>query len=149
MRTSISSFLSILSLLFVELSTFPVEFIQVNIERSPSASRDMVDFFHHIEEGVRSTEQANPHKLLCLNFNTILLRLFARLERSSEAQKASWCSGFHDHATRLARYHRVRGLRLIYRNLSDLSVASSMIKPFVEEDRLESLKLTALFAPED
>ena len=144
----VNSFFSILLLVVIEFNAMQEGGLStISIERSPSTTLDMIDFFHKTEEHISRAEQAEPQKLFCVDYNTTLLSQFARLERSGEQDAIRWRQAFKDHATRLARYHNVRNVRLHIRSFSahgDLEIATNMIKCFGRLTAKPNGEVTAL-----
>ena len=141
MCTARALFLPILFTLTITINTFSVAEISIVIERSPSASLDRVDFFHSIETRLQAAETSNPDANFSIDYSTILINLFSRLESEKPYEFAEWKDAFHDHATRLARYHRVHGLKFTYRGEKDVSLISAIIEPLLLANKLKSLSL--------
>lgn len=144
MCKTLSFFLSIVLLFSVEHSMHAVLFKILTVDRAPSASTDMRDFFDSIDSILASAEKdSRPDEVFCIDYNTILIRLFSRLDHANPIEKAKWLQGFREHSTKLAHHRRVKGLKLVYRALADLPLTVSIIEPLVE--KLQSLQLTPIF----
>lgn len=111
----------------------------VMIDRSPSTSRDIDDFFSYVEGRVYAVSQAAPKRKLCLNFNTTLLGLFQRLEEASEEVRSQWKTEFRTHMEKLAQRYAIHKLSFKYTHLGHLTFAAYVIEPFVRY--IESLDI--------
>lgn len=140
----ICSFLSVLLMIIVIPDIHAVHTSLITIDRSPSASPDMQGFFDHIENRIEAVEQDQPDQKITVDYNTQLIHLFKRLEEESPATREVWRKGLLNHATRLSCKHRISGLKLVYCQEGDLSLASALIEPLVASQKLEKLTVTSL-----
>jgi hypothetical protein len=122
------------------------EMDELSVDRSPSTAPDMPGYLHYVEQKVTAQEEANPGRKIYLDFNTQLLGLFQRLRKDADdATKIKWQTAFNILATNLARYHEnVRGVKMVYGNNRDFPIASSLIAPFVSEQKLEKMEIAPL-----
>jgi hypothetical protein len=117
----------------------------VVIDRSPSAFESREAFFAYIEGRIQQAAVDNPGKSFCIDYNTLLVRLFGRLE-SNPAEKELWLAALRSHSEQMNR-RRVRGLKIVQRALDDLPFVSALVEPYVDNGTLQTLDFSSVFRP--
>lgn len=118
-------------------------FRPVTVDRSPSAFGSRKEFTKHIIEKICLTEQEFPNQGLVVDFQDKLMRLFDRLERSQEKKdRKRWIKQFAILSAQMTG-HKVRGIRLKYRQPCDLPLVACLLKALILTDSLESCSLSS------
>ena len=117
----------------------------VVIDRSPSASESREAFFAYIEGRMQQATLTHPEKSFCIDYNTLLIRLFGRLD-SNPAERELWLKAFRSHSERMSQ-RKVRGLKIVQRALEDLPFVSALVTPYIDGGNLQTLDFRSIFQP--
>ncbi len=117
----------------------------VVIDRSPSESENREAFFAYIEGRVQQANLTHPEKSFCIDYNTLLIRLFGRLD-NNPAEKELWLKELRKHSERMCKKN-VRGLKIVQRALEDLPFVSALVAPYIDSGTLQTLNFHSVVQP--
>jgi len=121
----------------------PIE--TVVIDRSPSAFGNPEAFFAYIEGRMQQAALTHPEKSFCIDYNTVFIRLFGRLDSNSEGREL-WLKALHSHSEHMSK-SKSRGLRIVQRALEDLQFVSALVTPYITGGNLQTLDFRSIFQP--
>ncbi len=117
----------------------------VVIDRSPSAFENREAFFAYIDGRIQQANLTHPEKSFCIDYNTLLIRLFDRLD-NNPAERELWLKELRKHSELMCT-KRVRGLKIVQRALEDLPFVSALVAPYVDSGTLQTLDFRSVFKP--
>jgi hypothetical protein len=103
---------------------------------------DLKDFLYSVEASIEHQMHLTPEAKICLDFNTMLLGLFQRLENASTADQTQGKKNLKELAEALASKYPIYGLKLGYGTEAHLKFAVALIQPFTAS-KLSNLRLEA------
>lgn len=105
---------------------------------------NMQDFFDHVEESIKQTQRTlTCGQGICLDFNTVLLGIFHRLENATEEQKAQGEKKLKEFSELLASKYPINGLHIQYGKDTYLKFVAALFNSFIT-NKLIKLRIQKL-----